>query len=585
MPIGKVDAVPGIVGNSYYKDPLTNYAQSFREFTKNILNESGLNLLEEPKKVLRNPSTREALKEFFTQNFLDECSTDPFMNDPAYVQDQQLMMEQQFDNDVEAVYEHADMADYNPVIGLAFPIHKNILMNMVFDKGAIQKVVAEGPKFTISMETRILVDTEGNEIDMYLEQNKMTPAIDKSNPVHDIDLTLPEMGETDVLAQCGGTKLDSLSIKTYISAIMIEKCYIAEGDIKPDENNVIRPNGPIATADDVGEKTDVWFPVDIRFAPGYNQYERTFNTPIEMVVRKDATSNEVIKDTLAGTMDKNKFTVICGAGKVKKVRLSAELDTSNHMLDTCTVKWRVDTTLVEIPNAIPLSVTISPEEIKDLAALYQVDQLTKIMSLLKTTLANYKDDKILQFLENDYETMPERCRGYGEFDYAPPTGYALDPLTWRHSMFFDFFDTEVTRMLQVLNDPNMVVTIFGDPDLVRKITPPEYTYQAPSSIGPVDLDYTRTIKTSDKRIYQYIGSDKMRWRDDFIVLLTPRNSNRITYRIYDYQLYVSNEIRNAANPALPAVTCFERFKLQSYQAVQYRVKILNRNGMRPATTP
>ena len=585
MPIGKVDSVPGIVGNSYYKDPLTNYAQSFREFAKNILNESGLNLLEEPKKVLRNDCTREALKEFFTQNFLDECSTDPFMNDPAYVQDQQLMMEQQFDNDVEAVYEHADMADYNPVIGLAFPIHKNILMNMVFDKGAIQKVVAEGPKFSISMETRILVDTEGNEIDMYLEQNKMTPAIDRSNPVHHIDLTLPEMGETDVLAQCGGTKLDSLSIKTYISAIMIEKCYIAEGDIKPDENNVIRPNGPIATADDVGEKTDVWFPVDIRFAPGYNQYERTFNTPIEMVVRKDATTNEVIKDTLAGTMDKNKFTVICGAGKVKKVRLSAELDTSNHMLDTCTVKWRVDTTLVEIPNAIPLSVTISPEEIKDLAALYQVDQLTKIMSLLKTTLANYKDDKILQFLENDYETMPERCRGYGEFDYAPPTGYALDPLTWRHSMFFDFFDTEVTRMLQVLNDPNMVVTIFGDPDLVRKITPPEYTYQAPSSIGPVDLDYTRTIKTSDKRIYQYIGSDKMRWRDDFIVLLTPRNSNRITYRIYDYQLYVSNEIRNAANPALPAITCFERFKLQSYQAVQYRVKILNRNGMRPATTP
>lgn len=585
MPIGKVDSVPGIVGNSYYKDPLTNYAQSFREFTKNILNESGMNLLEEPKKVLRNPATKQALKEFFTQNFLDECSTDPFMNDPAYVQDQQLMMEQQFENDVEAVYEHADMADYNPVIGLAFPIHKNILMNMVFDKGAIQKVVAEGPKFTISMETRILVDTEGNEIDMYLEQNKMTPAIDKSNPVHDIDLTLPEMGETDVLAQCGGTKLDSLSIKTYISAIMIEKCYIAEGDIKPDENNVIRPNGPIATADDVGEKTDVWFPVDIRFAPGYNQYERTFNTPIEMVVRKDATNNEVIKDTLAGTMDKNKFTVICGAGKVKKVRLSAELDTSNHMLDTCTVKWRVDTTLVEIPNAIPLSVTISPEEIKDLAALYQVDQLTKIMSLLKTTLANYKDDKILQFLENDYETMPERCRGYGEFDYAPPTGYALDPLTWRHSMFFDFFDTEVTRMLQVLNDPNMVITIFGDPDLIRKITPPEYTYQAPSNIGPVDLDYTRTIKTSDKRVYQYIGSDKMRWRDDFIVLLTPRNSNRITYRIYDYQLYVSNEIRNAANPALPAVTCFERFKLQSYQAVQYRVKILNRNGMRPATTP
>ena len=51
-------------------------------------------------------------------------------------------------------------------------------MNMVFDKGGIPKVVAESPKFTISQETRILIDTEGNEIDMFREQNKMTAAID-----------------------------------------------------------------------------------------------------------------------------------------------------------------------------------------------------------------------------------------------------------------------------------------------------------------------------------------------------------------------------------------------------------------------
>lgn len=572
----------GYVGSGYQKDPMAPFTQSFIEFAKNLLNESSLDIFEEPKKVLRRPNTLEALKEFFMTDFMNESTADPFNQDPAYVEDQYAMMEQQFENDVNAVFEHSVMADYNPVIGMTFPVHKNILMNMVFDKGAIQKVVAQAPKFTMTMERRILVDTQGNEIDMFQEQNKMTPAINASNPVYEIELELPELGTTDILTLCGGTKLDDLSIKTHISAIQIEKLYIAEGDIMPDDKGFIRSNGPIATAADAGEYSDVWFPVRIEFAPGYNQYERSFSQPIEIVVREDADNMKTIKDSLSGTMDKNIFNIYSAAGEVKKVILSAELDTANAMLKTCSVKWKADTTLVEIPNAIPLNVTVSPEEVKDLAALYQVNQLTKIMSLLKTVLANYKDDEIKRFLDEDYERLSGNSKGYMEFDYAPPTNYALDPLTWRHTMFFDAFDSEVTRMLQVLNDPNMVVTIFGDPDLVRKITPTEYTYTTGSSIGPVELDYKRTVMTSDKRIYQFIGSDKLRWNDELIAILTPRNSNRVTYRIYDYQTYVSNEIRNISNPALPAVHAFDRWHIQSYQAVQSRCKILNRSGLRPS---
>lgn len=580
MPIGAVNSKTGFVGGSYTRDPMSSYTQSFINLAQNILTESSIDIFEQPKTLLRRPAERETLKQFFCENFMDQDTRDPFVNDPGYLEDQQAMMEQQFENDANAILEHANMADYNPVIGMTFPVHKNILMNMVFDKGAIQKVVAEGPKFTMTMERRLLVDTKGNEIDMYLNQDKMTAAIDESNPVYDIELTLPEMGGTDILKRCGGIKQDDLSIKTHISAIQIAKMYIAEGDIMPDADGFIRKNGKVATAADAGEVQNVWFPTNIKFAPGYNQYERTFTAPVELFIRKDADTVEKINDTLSGTMDKNVFNIFSAAGKITKVMLSAELDTANHMMDTCTVKWDTDTRLIEIPNAIPLSVTISPEEIKDLAALYQVNQLTKIMSMLKTTLANYKDDKIKQYLDDSYDRLDDRSRGYMEFDYAPPTGYALDPLTWRHSMFFDAFDTEITRMLQVLNDPNMVITIFGDPDLIRKITPVEYSYTTPNSIGAVDLDYKRTVVTSDKRIYQFIGSDKLRWNDTLIVLLMPHNTNRVTYRIYDYQMYVSNEIRNAANPTLPAVTAFERFLIDEYQPVQSRCRILNRSGIR-----
>ena len=574
------NAKTGYVGGGYVGDPISPFVQSFINLAKNVRHESTTDIFEEPKKVLRRPAGKDALKEFFCDKFMDENPSDPFMSMPGYADEQHAMMEQQFENDADAIFEHADMADYNPVIGMTFPVHKNILMNMVFDKGAIQKGVAESPKITLTMERRLLVDTQGNEIDMFLEQNKMTPAIDASNPVHEIELTLPETEGTDVLGLCGGTKLDALSIKTHVSMVLIDSLYVAEGDPLPDTNNVLRPSNPVAKAAEAGLKTNVWYPIDIKFAPGYNEYERTFAANISIVIRDTATTTKVIADTLTGTMQKNKFNILSAKNVIKKVKLAAELDTSNAMLDTVSVKWDAKTTLIEIPNAVPINVTISPEEVKDLAALYQVDQLSKLMSLLKTTLANYKDDKILEYLNESYDSLSERERFMDEFSFAPQGNYALDPMTWRYTMFMDMFSSEVTKMLQVLNDPNMVVTVFGDPDLIRKLTPSEYVYQTPSAIGPVELDYKRTVVSNgDKRIYQFIGSDKLRYSDYLIAILTPRNSNRMTYRIFDYQMYVSNEIRNIQNPALPALHAFQRFVCQSYQPVQGRMHILNRRGI------
>lgn len=572
----------GYVGGGWSSDPMASYTQSFINLGKNVLSESSMDIFEEPQKILRRPATREALKEFFCENFMDENLDDPFVAMTGYPEDQRAMMEQQFENDATALLEHSISADYNPVVGMTFPVHKNILMNMVFDKGAIQKVVAESPSITLTMERRLLIDSKGNEIDMFLDQNKMTPAIDASNPVHEIELTLPETGATDVLNLCGGTKLDALSIKTHISHVLIDSMWVNEGEPLPDANNVLTNNGTRATAAEAGTKTNVWVPVNLEFKPGYNnEYDRTLTAKIDVNIRTSATAIGHISDQISGTMHKNKITVSSLTGTIKKVKLAAELDTSNAMLDTVSVKWDASTSLIEIPNAIPINVTVSPEEVKDLAALYQVNQLTKIMSMMKTAMANYKDDKILEFLNKSYETLSDRERFYDEFSFAPQGSYALDPVTWRYTMFMDVLSSEVTRMLQVLNDPNMVVTVFGDPDLIRKISPTTYTYETPSSIGPVELDYKRTVVSAgDKRIYQFIGSDKLRYSDKLIVILTPRNSDRMTYRIFDYQMYVSNEIRNSQNPALPAIHGFERWTIQQYQPTQGRFKILNRSGFK-----
>ena len=177
MPIAGTRQV-AVAGSSYAKDPLYKFAKSFCECATMILNEDGLDIFEEPAKVLRRPNSRETMKRFFV-----EGSVDPENKalDPEEIEDQETMMEEQFENNIHAMYEHAAPAEYNPVVGMALPIHKLILMNNVFDKGGIQKVTAVQPKFTISLERRILIKPDGTELDMFLDQNKMTAAIDSTN--------------------------------------------------------------------------------------------------------------------------------------------------------------------------------------------------------------------------------------------------------------------------------------------------------------------------------------------------------------------------------------------------------------------
>lgn len=572
-----------IGGTAYRNDPLYAYAKAFTEAANNILTVENYDLFAEPMRTIRSNGAKEALKEFFCENFVND---DDVTKTAEQLQDMHEDVEAQFENDITAMQENAYMSEYAPMVGMALPIHKLILMNNVFSQGGgVQRVQAIQPNFTINMERRILVTPDGTEIDMFLEQNKIADAIDSTAPTKEFDLDLPQLeGATDIVGQLGGTVTDELSSITHVCGIYVENVYIAEGDFLPDENGWYSNKGQIATAEDAGLK-NIWFRVNVPFTPSYggpNRNERVLNQPITIQYKKDAAGTvETLKDTLFGSMNKSKVALTTLTRKIKKVKLAAKLNTSNAQLDEVYVKWKVDSDYVEIPEATPINTTISPEEVKDVAAMYDSNQVTKIMSMTKTALSEYKDMKMKRFFDQSYAEMDERTSFAGEFDFAPNEGYALDWVTFRQATFMDYLDDLVTRMLQVLNDPNMTVTIYGDPRIVRKVTPTEYTYQAPANIGPVTLDYTQTIvNNKDQRVYNFVGSDKFRNTNELMIILNPRNTDRICYRLYDYQLYISNEIRNSANPSLPSIHAFERWLLKAYQPVQSRIKILNPSGLR-----
>lgn len=566
--------------DSYAQNNMRAYAEAFSDVTKYVLNEAHCDLFSNPTTAIMNRQADAAMKQFFVENSCDTTGMSA-----SELEDHQVTMEAQYENDREAILEHTSVGEMNPIVGMTFPIHKYILMNMVFDKGAIPKIVAQAPKFTLTMENRILVDTKGNEIDMFFDQNKMTAAINETAAPTVIEFTtLPVTDETEIVVdKLKGTTMDSLSIETYISAVQFKDVYFEVGDILPNDEGYIEEDGKKAEA---AGAHDVWVRTNFMFTPAYSQndYERTLMCTVKYAHKKNDTSSVTTvedTDTIVGSMQNNRLNIAAIKGNVKGVRVTAKLDTSNARQTACSVKWKSHTRIEEIPNAIPINTTISPEEVKDIAALYNVNQLTKIMSMTQSVLGNYKDDTIKSKLDDSYKRLDARSKDYGTFDFAPREGYALDHVEWRHKTFMDYFDTHVTKLLQVLNDPNMVITVFGNPDIVRKITPTEYSYQTPSSIGPVDLDYVKTVVTSDRRCYQFIGSDKMRDTTELIVVLCPRGSDRIMYAIYDYQMYISNEIRNADNPALPAIHAFERWKFTEFQPVQGRIQILNPTGIKP----
>lgn len=561
----------------FSKSPMYEYAARFVDTQKAIFNEAQVDYNTDPIRATAFPASQEALKEFYLENSVidpkDKISTEEY-------NDQIKMMSESFTNDLQAIRENAvaGMSTYNPLIGLSLPMHKYLMMNCVFAQ-AVPRFVAKSPTWTETMETRWLVTPDGKKIDIANQQNMIYNAWKDTNKPVEVPIALPELEKTDILDKYFHvSKLShNLSVATHISAVAVEE-YVKTGadvlEISTDGKNTITEK---KAAED--GKALVWKPWKAEFTPGYGEYNRNIVKPVDMVLQEDATNTSVFHDTIFASQKDNMFEINSG-GKVKAVKISARYDASSRALKTNRVEWDERTTFVQIPESDGITVPVTPEEVKDIGAQYGINQVTKYMSMIKDVLETVKDDDIKNELDESYIRLDDDHKLAKTYDMAPPTNYMHTYVEYNQIVFMRQLDQFVTGLLTVLRDPNMQICIIGRPAIIRDLTPVEYTYTTPSSVGPVELDFKKTVVTSDKRVYNFISSDKLWGSDDLIVLLIPKNTNRIVYRLYDYQMYISNEIRDAENPQLPALTAFQRYKFFEYQPVQGRLRIANPSGLR-----
>lgn len=569
-----------LIGTTYHGQ-LYNYGKDYVETASYIREECGKDLYTNPRIAVMDKTAREILRE----KFINESYDPKMLKTASAISEHTEDMNLQFENDVNGLLEHTATGEMNPIIGMSTYMHKWILMNTVFDKGAIQKVVTDSQKYTLTQQYRYFIDAEGTEYDMAAQQMELSKAVNKSNPVKLLEVTLPELKTTDFVRVLGGTSQDHLSIITMIDSVYIEDAYFDVGDRLPNEQGYISDTNPIATE---AKTMGYWHYVDMVFSSTFasNDASKISIRDIKVNVKQADGSTKVVEDTINAMIDENgMFTITSVSGQIKKVRLKTRLDSSNGLTPTGYVRWREKTIEESIPDAIPINTTITPDELKDISSLYKIDQTAEIMDSMKTVLTNYKDDTIKSYLDDDYVQLPERNKKYAEFDYASKQGYYASHVDWVRDTFFWFFDSYITHLYQIYNDPNLTVSTFGSPDLVRKITPTTITFDSSTNIGPVDLDFFKKISTSDRRTYQWIGADKMRGDDTFMIILNPtKDTRRITYRIIDYMTYIGNEIRNAKNSLIPCIHAYERFRCSKYNPVQGRVRILNPTGLRDGDT-
>ena len=571
------------MGN-FSKDPMYAYAARFCDVQKNMLRENQIDYALEPTRALAFKSNIDALKEFFIEGSVigDRSS----MSTEDY-QDQIDMMTEAFTNDVQAVKENAvaGMATWNPMIGLSLPMHKYLMLNCVFAQ-AVPRFVAKSPSWTESIETRYMVGPDGRKIDIANQQNQIYKIWKTANAPVEVPIALPEARTVDILDEYFSVdrKSHNLSVATYICAIAVED-YAKKGD----KVLAIANDGTIteseASADGVAI---VWKPWKSEFTPGYGNANRIIVDPVDLIVSTDGTTETAVHDTLYATQNDNMFEISANSGVIKAVKIWARYDASARTRRTPRVDWGEKTIYVQIPENDGITVPVTPEEVKDIGALYGINQVTKYMSMIKEVLENVKDDDIHEQLDLSYQRLDDDHRMAKTIDFAPRAGYYSDHLEWLQKTFMNTLDQYITGLLTILRDPNMQINIIGRPALIRQITPIEYTYQTPDNIGPIELDFKKTVVTSDKRVYNFISSEKLWGNDSLIVLLVPKNTNRIVYRLYDYQMYISNEIRDAEMPQLPALTAFQRYKFFELFGVQGRIMVANPTGLRehlPNTNP
>ena len=441
----------------------------------------------------------------------------------------------------EAMLNEAQLSgELKPIVGLTLPLLKLYFVKCIF-KDFIPTEIAHDVVIKRAVERQYIEDSEGNRY--WLPEAYIDPDVDlfaaARKKLSTDPIPVPSQG-FDLITKAGASRSndEQVSALFFISKITY-----------------------------TGDSGDVDLKVRVKV-------ESTSGTFRYVIINPE--DNKTVIDTVIGDVDfsTGMLNVASTAGKAKSIVVDGYLSTESHMR-VLNVGWDKDNYEFRIPDGVHMSTGLTEERIMDEKVIYNQDTQAKILSQMQEALAQIKDTNIKNYLEES----AARLKGTGSFcgttfDCKPPA--AIQNMTnteWSRQELKETLDRLSIDLAAVLQNENIRLEVLGNPKDIRILDNVQWMYGKDSEVGGCKLGYSIGLYNNTKNFL--IGSSYKIKQGTLRILITPLADDQITYKMFQYQFFISNDYRDPKNLRVKSIMASERYLVDEVTPVQGEIEIKN----------
>lgn len=503
----------------------------------NELMENNINPMLDVSEMIKTPAIMEAFKDSLLSQLKDDCAEFEMREPDSRYGSLYEQTEALFDNCVDdLLLESTRVGQLLPIKGIDFPII--IKQNLaIASKDIIQTEVTKSPVIKKHIERRWVVD-------------------EKSGKRWEYPQCMFSDDYKEIFDAGKGYKIPN----TWVD-ITAGKCFnwnIA-ANIKKEDGTLLATD--IVAAGSTPEREKITF--DLRIIkvktadaeyPIQMRVNMSDNTWLGGTV-KDPETNEVI-DIVTGTVDFLTNTVSIGSinGKVTDVMFDGYLSNEYNERQ---VTW--DRTREEyewkIEDGFRVDVPYSLEELEDAKALMDMDLYKLTYSDLSDILVQMEDNKILEFLDKEYDKYKTLFDNNTEldplgfnsfireqvFDCDSKTQTVALQVEYIQKMLKFYIDRFIIDIMDTAKIENMTFVLYGNPRYISLLDPEvNWVVKSGDSVGGVKMNYSYGIMNAAGAKVQVVSTMKYSARDDrkLRIIPYPISDDQFTFKHYKYTTHI-----------------------------------------------
>ena len=580
MAIYDVTARNNVIGNISAADADSGFKNEVKAVFESYSNQ-GVNLITDLHSVISSPTAKQQFISAVTESMADS----PLFTNPACVNSNFYgnyvdRVDQLLSNTLDTIATESVMTGYAPIVAYNPFFLKKQWIDCVF-KDVLMTEIPKTPVIEIGFERRYLKDLEGNEYPL-------------PEALYDDELVKALMDASTGL----NIKEDPIDINLCKGLSLIDPNYIP-GVIAGDHTVELTPGIHICgvqMTDSAGTVHNIPANIGIdisthNFVKGVIKYD--------VIDPATGEVTETLTDELVGKVNfkDGKITVMSVNGVVTHVCLRGK--TANRFnqrsLDVVRRVEKIEKTMPESGPRLNAAVTI--EDAADALALQNIDIIADNINIMGSTLANFEDAEIKQFLMNSFDAQKRgNAAGImynelgdntmiveGGFNALPYEGYGYTVPEWMKASR-EYFERIIGALKVKLRSSNVVIIAVANPNLIRFLQDGiNWVFSDDTQISGVKLSYNFGIYTSAQDRVHILTSMRLSEDDGIRFVVIPLTQELITFKHYKYNVCIDRNYRHPLFSLVPNLMATQRTLNFEILPVQGLMTISGRELFSPET--